>query len=254
MACKITLDDSRKVLRSSMACIADERNGQNKGDVPMKKVSMIAVCLFFVLGPGALICRNAAASDPTDEQMISNAEFMARHESEGAAPDVVLPPDTDLTQFTRDYLGLAPEAYVAPLIIPAADGNSDSLGSPYFFSFGSGMYMYSTNTGCHMAPAYIPNSRSGVTVTVDNFFVFALDNNVSVNTTYFLWRKNTLDTSNAEIMGTVTTSESSTGIQIIGDTSIDNPVTSREYTYYVTWCFNGTDQSTAGFWIYYTES
>lgn len=220
----------------------------------MKKLSIIAVCLIFVLGPGALICRSAAASDPADDQMISNAEFMARHESEGAAPDVVLPPDTDLTQFTRENLGLAPEAYVAPLIIPAADGNSDSLGSPYFFSFAAGMYMYSTSTGCHMAPAYLPNSRAGVTVTVQNFYVFALDNHASVDTTYILWRKNTLDTSNAEIMGTITTSGSSTTMQIIGDLTIDNPVTSDDYTYYVTWCFNSDDQRTAGFWIYYIES
>ena len=166
----------RTSLEFTTARIPIERHGQTKGDVPMKKLSILAVCLLFLLGPGALICRSAAASDSTDEQMISNAEFMARHQSEGAAPDVVLPPGSDLTQFTREYLGLAPEAFVAPLIIPAADANSDSLGSPYFFSFGSGLYEYSTSSSCHMAPAYLPNTGGGVTVTVDNFFVFALDN------------------------------------------------------------------------------
>jgi len=179
---------------------------------------------------------------------------MARHESVGAAPDVVLPLGSDLTQFTREYLGLAPQAYVAPLIIPAADANSDSLGSPYFFSFGSGIYGFSTSSGCHMAPAYLPNSPGGGTVTVNNFFVFALDNNATYDTTYNLWRKNTLDASSPQIMGTITTSGASASIQVLGDTTIDNPITSSTYAYYVTWCFNGSGEGTVGFWIYYTES
>ena len=219
----------------------------------MKKPSILAVCLLFLLGPGALMGRSAAASDSTDEQIISNAEFMARYESEGAAPDVVLPPGTDLTQFTREYLGLAPEAYVTPLIIPAADANSDSLGSPYFFSFASGLYQYSTGVSCHMAPAYLPHS-AGVTVTINNFFVFAQDNYGSGDTTYNFWRKDTLSTSAAQIIGTVTTSGASTAIQVIGDTTIDDPITSSGYTYYVTWCFYGSGEGTLGFWIYYTES
>ncbi len=219
----------------------------------MKKPSILAVCLIFLLGPGALIGRNAAASDPTNEQMISNAEFMAKQQSEGTAPDVVLPLGSDLDQITRETLGLEKNAYVTPLIIPAADANSDSLGSEYFFSFSSGTYGYSQSTSCHMAPAYLPHGSGSSTVTVDNFFVFALDNGTS-DTTYNLWRKDTSSTSAPQQMGTITTSGSSTAIQVLGDTSIDNPITSSQYAYYVTWCFNGAGQGTLGFWIYYTES
>lgn len=183
-----------------------------------------------------------------------NVAFMVEA-TEGSVPfDVELAPDTDLDAFTREYLGFAPDAYVTPLIIPAADANADSQISPYFFSFGSGTYSYTTNSSCHMAPAYLPFTRLGTTVTVNNFYIFAFDNNASFDTAYNLWRKDTLSTAAPQLMGTASTTGAATTIQVNGDTSIDYPIVANQYVYYIAWCFSGPDVGIQGFWIYYTES
>ena len=220
----------------------------------MKKSSLIAVSLLVLAGSGTLTGQSAAATEFTIEPLASNAEVMARLQSEGAPPDVVLPPGTDLLQFTRASKGLGPDTYVAPLIISAADAKSDSLSSPYFFSFGTGTYSYSGSSSCHMAPAYLPHSHTGVTVTLNNFFVFALDNNGTIDTTYTLWRKETITTNSPTIMATVTTSGELATVQVLGDTTVDFPIIYPDYVYYVTWCFSGASQGVIGFWLYYTNS
>lgn len=206
-----------------------------------------------VIAVGLVFPRLAWAGEPEKVEN-SNLAFMVES-AQGSVPfDVELSPDTDLDAFTREYLGLAPDAYVTPLLIPAADISADSQSSPYFFSFGSGSYSYATSSSCHMAPAYLPFSRLGTDVTVNNFYIFALDNNALVDTIYNLWRKYTLSTASPQLMGSVTTMGALPTIQVLGDTTIDNPVTTNQYVYYITWCFSGPSQAVQGFWIYYTES
>jgi hypothetical protein len=173
--------------------------------------------------------------------------------AEGALPyDVKLPADVDLEAWVHENLGRAPEAYGPPLMIPAADFNGDSQTSDYFLSFGSGVYQLTD--GCHMAPAYLPHGGGTSTVTVNNFFVFALDNNAAADVTFNLWRKATQDTSSPTIMGTVQTTGQSTSVQTLGDTSILNPVVTSDYVYYITWCHTGTSEGVQGFWVFFTES
>ena len=214
-------------------------------------VSRTMATSLLLLAPSLLIAPGLFAADiapaGTSE---SNREFLASFGLENSAPDVILSPDTDLLQFTRESAGLAPEVYVAPLIIPAADANGDSQTSDYFYSFSSGLY--NLTDGCHMAPAYLPHGN-GTTVTVDNFFIFAYDNGAS-DVTYTLWRKNTLSTDAPTLMGAVSTQGASTSIQVLGDLSIDTPVVSSGYVYYVTWCYTGPSHGILGFWIFYNES
>lgn len=192
-------------------------------------------------------------ADQSNNTQNQNFAMAAAAASSTAPYDVKLSPGTDLLAFTRESQGLAASSYTTPLIIPAAAASADSQSSPYFFSFGSGTYNYSTSSSCHMAPAYLPNSATGITYTVDNFFIFALDNGTA-DTTYNLYRKNTLNTTTPELMGSVATSGAVSTIQVLGDTTIDNPVVSSSYAYYITWCFNGPSQAIQGFWIYYTGS
>ena len=162
--------------------------------------------------------------------------------------------DVDLDAYVRSTLELGPNEYVTPLMIPAADISADSQTSPYFFSFGSGSYDYDSTSSCHMAPVFLPFSRTGVSVTLNNFYIFGIDNNGSVNTTYNLYRRDTLSTASPQLMGTVTTAGATTAVQVLGDTTIDNPVISNSYFYYITWCFSGPSLGIQGFWLYYTES
>lgn len=211
-----------------------------------------AIFLLLSISPGLVRAQTAKGPLPAQEPL-SNEEFMARFQPEATPPDVVLPPGTDLLQYRRDSLGLAPDQFVAPLIISAADANGDSQSSDYFFNFGTGAY--GLTDGCHMAPAYLPHGYlTATTVTIDNFFIFAVDNGAAGNINFNLWRKDTLDTSSPTIMATVTTIGASTSVQVLGDTTVVNPIVSEEYAYYITWCRTDTSQSVLGFWIFYTES
>lgn len=210
-------------------------------------VSLVTVTTFSVYFPPL------THADQPDNARNQNWAVAATAASSTAPYDVKLTPGTDLLAFTRESQGLAANSYTTPLIIPAAAASADSQSSPYFFSFGSGAYNYATSSSCHMAPAYLPNSAAGITYTVDNFFIFALDNGAT-DTTYQLWRKNTLNTTAPQLMGTVTTSGALSTIQVLGDTTIDNPAVTSSYAYYITWCFNGPSQAIQGFWIYYTGS
>ena len=201
----------------------------------------------------ALLFPQLTKADAPEEAQNPNFAVNAAAAAGAVAFDVSLPPGTDLLAYTRESLNRGPDDYVAPLMVPAADFNGDSQTSDYFFSFGTGRY--GAGDGCHMAPVYLPHGGSGTTVTVDNFFIFAYDNDVS-NITTNLWRKQSGSTNAPTQMGTVTTAGASTSIQILGDTTIVDPVVTSDYFYYITWCWGGTgvQQGIQGFWIFYTES
>jgi hypothetical protein len=166
-----------------------------------------------------------------------------------AVPDVVIDdPDVDLQAYLEQQLGRAVSAYSTPLIIPGAAFNADSQSSPYFFSFANGS-LNSAGSGCFMVPVYLPHGA-----TVNNFFIFAYDNAAS-DITFNMWRKRTTTTDAPTVMAAVTTSGASTSIQILGDTSVDDPIVSSDYAYYVTHCFleATATQRIQALWIYYTE-
>lgn len=217
----------------------------------MKRTRTYAVGLLLLILPGFAVGQTGPIEQSSQEPPNANAEFIASMLPNGSPPDVELPAGTDLRQWRIDTLGLAPEEYVAPVIISAADGNGDGQASDYFFSFGTGMYNHTD--GCHMAPAYLPHGGLTDTVTVDNLFIFAIDNNAGIDANYALWRKDTLSTASPTIMASVSTIGASTNIQILGDTSVVDPVVTRDYAYYITWCAVDSN-SILGFWIFYTES
>ena len=179
-----------------------------------------------------------------------NEAFLAELQAGEKSADVELSPDTDLLAFTRDSLGVGPEAYVAPLIIPASDANGDSQSSDYFYSF---VGWYQAGDGCHMVPAYLPNGPGSVEIV--NFFIFAYDNDTN-DVSFSLLRKDNFTTSSATIMGTVSTSGASTSIQVVGDTTITDPIVSNNYNYFVAWCWPGIDGDyrILSFWIFYNVS
>jgi len=185
----------------------------------------------------------------------SNEAFMASLDEKVSAPDVTLPEGADLLEYSRQAVQLAPGAYSTPLIIPASDASPDSAISPYFFSFLRGQYSATGSSACHMAPAYLPFSTGASSVTVDNFFIFAYDNNGGVDTTYNLWRKATLSQASPQLMATVSTTGALSSIQVLGDTSVENALVTSDFAYYITWCFSSAELlGIQGFWIYYTTA
>ena len=100
-----------------------------------------------------------------------------------------------------------------------------------------------------MVPVYLPHGA-----TVNNFFIFAYDN-TTPDLTFNLWRKATQTTASPTIMATVTTSGASTSIQVLGDTTVTDPIVLSEYAYYATHCWTDSSgqQGIQGLWIFYTE-
>ena len=170
-----------------------------------------------------------------------------------AEPDIVIEDATvDLEAHLLERGILAPGQYTPPLIIPGADFNRDGAGSSYFFSFSDGSFQSgATDSGCFMAPVYLP---AGVTIV--NFFVYAYDNDTA-ELTLNLIRKQNNTTSGTDVIAAVTTSGASTNIQIEGDVTPDPQYTlvDPNYSYSVITCMfaNTEDFRINGIWIFYTE-
>jgi hypothetical protein len=205
--------------------------------------TLVLLGAFLVLLPAIGVAQDASEED-------SNAEELGSLEP----PDVVLTGDVDLEQYVREHHKLAPEDFVSPLIIPAADFRGDNGGSTYYFTF-SGGYMYPNgSTACVMAPAYLPIGKK-----ILNFFVYAYDNHAN-DFQLDLYRKRNDTTStaagNRDVLATVNVINESTSVQTLGDTSIltGADVVSRDFSYYVTTCLNATSnlQRIYGIWIFYT--
>jgi hypothetical protein len=189
----------------------------------------------------------------------------AQGEEEVSSPKQPSPPDVviadastvNLTELVMAESELSAQAYVAPLIIPAAafiDSGSDSYDN-YKFWAGNG-YVRSNGNGsglaCLAAPAYLPDGA-----TIENLWVYLYDDSAD-DFTVTLWRKRNSNTDLAENLASVTTSGTSTSVQILGDTTVDPggaTVDNQYYSYHVSACLSSTSTSHRIYavWIYYTQ-
>jgi hypothetical protein len=127
--------------------------------------------------------------------------------------------------------------YSSPLVIPAAAFSSDGWDpGSMFFDFGGGYVTgNSANDGCCKAPAYLPN---GATIT--SMYVTLYDNDPSAMAWVDLWRVHNT-TGVTDWMATVESSGTSTNIQVLSDSSIDEPLVDYpNYSYYVTSCLDSS--------------
>ena len=141
----------------------------------------------------------------------------------------------------------APDQYTSPLQIPAADFRSDGWApdsTMFWFAFG---YMEGdAGSGCVMAPAYVPD---GGTLTA--LWISARDNDATFNVSVTLWRVH-YDTGATDILAYVSTTGASGSIQNPGDMTVDNPITSSTYAYYLTQCLYNFNTQFYSARIYYT--
>ena len=117
-----------------------------------------------------------------------------------------------------------------------------------FFSFGGGYVQGDAGTyGCVMAPAYLPQ---GVTVT--DMFASVWDAEGAYNIDVNLRRVDNF-TGTTATMATASTSGTFTGVQVVNDASITDPlILYPDYSYYLTACLQSGNTRLYSVRLYYT--
>lgn len=152
-------------------------------------------------------------------------------------PSQSFPPDNDLVS----------RGFWTPTVVSAASFRSDGLNlDAGFFPF-TGGYLYGSESGCYMAPVYLPQ---GATVTQINGSFY--DNSTS-NITANLNRVDNY-TGVVTAMAGLATDGESTSIQNEVDITISEPaVLYPNFSYYITVCLNDGNTRVYSFRIYWTS-
>lgn len=197
------------------------------------------------------------------DQTVSNLERASVSEGSNApqsdnpnAPTGVTPPEVNTSNLDNSSTPdegqvIGPETIVAdyiPFIIPVSDFTADGIEpNSTFFSFGGGYQVGNAeNYGCIMSPVYLPNQA-----TIHQFFVTVVDSDDTYNVTVDL-RRVQVYTGATDILASTQTSGTSTALQSIGDTTIQNPVVIYpSYAYYVTTCLSSANTKLYSVRIWY---
>lgn len=145
---------------------------------------------------------------------------------------------------------LLANAYVSPLVIPAAEFTADGANpGSLFFPFGGGYFQGNTeNYGCMVAPVYLPY---GATVT--DMFTTVYDNDATYNIAITLRRVDNF-AGGTETMGTANSSGNFAGVTTLNDASITEPlIVYPDYSYYVTACVQSSSIRLYSVRLYYTS-
>jgi len=153
-----------------------------------------------------------------------------------SAPDLIITdPEANLAQELQFLQG---GGGGLSLIIPAADFVVDSSNRSWFFGFNSS-YLYPTSASnyCGIAPVYLPNGSS---ITV--FAAYMYDNDPAGNDVVYLYAKPLGNTTDASAIASIATSIQSTSLQVLADTTIEEPhiINNALYTYHIGVCLWGT--------------
>jgi len=145
---------------------------------------------------------------------------------------------------------------VSPLVIPAAAFRSDGwdpVDDTMFYFLGGYMRGDDNLYGCVQAPAYLPQGAY-----IYNMFASVYDNDPASSISVTLWRKYTYGSDWGFQMANVQTTMDATGIQVLGDTTINYPrqVAPFRYAYYVTTCINSPEERlySIRLWYNYIET
>jgi len=125
-------------------------------------------------------------------------------------------------------------------VVPAAEFESDGfLPDSRFFPFGGGYFQGGSGAyGCMVAPVYLPNGA-----TIVEFFASVYDNDASAFIEVRLRRVDNF-AGGTDTLGSAATTGAGAfaGIQVISESTIDQPVVSYpNYSYYLTVCLASAD-------------
>ncbi len=147
-------------------------------------------------------------------------------------PNDIPPINDDSIEVTPDH-ERNQRAYSSPMVVPAAAFHSDGGDADshnFYFNYG---YIAGDGDGsstCMYAPLNVPAGA-----TISWFYANVTDNNAGLDMTVFLRRVNK-DTGYAEVMASVTSSGADSGIDVLFNLTITEPLVSWHFAYFVTTC------------------
>ena len=144
--------------------------------------------------------------------------------------------------------GSGPEGFSSPTVVSGADFRSDGLNLDSYFVLFTGGYLFGSDSGCLMAPVYVPDGA-----TISEIYGSVYDNDATYDVSVNFKR---VDNYNGTVasLATMSSTGQNTSVQSISDLAITNPlVVYPTYSYYLTTCLNTSNQRLYNFRIYWTK-